>query len=137
MEIKFKPIIGADLARSILDRALECARSEDFAVSIAVVDEGGYPLAIQRMDGAGLLTWQVARDKARTAALIRAPTRVLSDRLRDEPALLRLTEYLPMTGGLPIGLEGQCAVGIGVSGGTAEQDERVAAAGLKVLDGQS
>ena len=51
----------------------------------------------------------------------------------DEPALLRLTDYLPMAGGLPATIEGQCVGAIGVSGGTAAEDERVAAAGLEAL----
>lgn len=132
--MKYKPVLGGDLARQMLDAALEAADGEGFAMSIAVVDEGGYPLALQRMDGAGLMTAKVAMEKARTAALIRVPSGRLADRLAAEPALPRLTDYLPMAGGLPAMLEGQCVGAIGVSGGTPAQDERIGAAGLSLLE---
>ena len=122
-------------ARQVLDAALAAAEGSSRAMAIAVVDEGGYPLALQRMDGAGLMTGKVALEKARTAALIRAPSGRLADRLAAEPALLRLTDYLPMAGGLPIVLDGQCVGAIGVSGGTPEQDEEVGTAALAVLEG--
>jgi len=128
-----KPVLGADQARAILDAALAAARSEGLAVSVAVTDEGGYPLALARLDGAGLMTAKVAEQKARTAALIRAPSRRLADRIVTEPALLRLTDYLPMAGGLPILAEGQCVGGVGVSGGSPDQDERIGEAGLGAL----
>lgn len=128
--MKTKAIISAPTARHMLDAALEAAQAEGLAMSVAVVDDGGYMLCLQRSDNAGLMTPSVATDKARTAALIRAPSRVLADRVAAEPALLRLTEYLPMAGGLPLIVDGQCVGAVGVSGGSAEQDERVAAAGI-------
>lgn len=131
---QYKPILTAAQARRLLDTALEAARTEGLAMSVAVVDEGGYPLALQRLDGAGLMTGKVALEKARTAALIRGPSGRLADRLAAEPALLRLTDYLPMAGGLPTMIEGQCVGAIGVSGGTPAQDEQVAAAGLAALE---
>ena len=134
---QYKPVLTADLARRMLDAALDAARAEGWAMSVAVVDEGGYPLALQRLDGAGLMTGKVALEKARTAALIRAPSGRLADRLAAEPALLRLTDYLPMAGGLPAMIEGQCVGAIGVSGGAPEQDERIGALGLAALEAGS
>ena len=133
--MKYKPVLISAQARQVLDAALAAAEGSSRAMAIAVVDEGGYPLALQRMDGAGLMTGKVALEKARTAALIRAPSGRLADRLAAEPALLRLTDYLPMAGGLPIVLDGQCVGAIGVSGGTPEQDEEVGTAALAVLEG--
>ena len=132
--MKYKPFLTTAQARAMLDAALDAAEAEGFAMSIALVDEGGYPLALQRMDGAGLMTAKVATEKARTAALIRAPSGRLADRLAAEPALLRLTDYLPMAGGLPVTIEGRCVGAIGVSGGTPAQDEQVGAVGLAVLE---
>lgn len=132
-----KPVVAACDARRILDAALAAAAHSGLAMTIAVVDEGGYLLCAQRMDGAGLMTPKVAIEKARTAALMRAPSRRLAERIDGEPALLRLTDYLPMAGGLPILVDGQCAGAIGVSGGTADQDEAVGAAGLAALAGAS
>jgi glc operon protein GlcG len=133
MNLKTKPVLGEAPARMIIDRAVGAARTEQLAMAIAVVDDGGFPLCLQRMDGAGAVTAQVALDKARTAALMRAPSRRLADRVATEPALLRLTEYLPLAGGLPILFEDQCIGGIGVSGGTPDQDEAVCGVGLEAL----
>lgn len=135
--MKHKPMLDADMARRALDAALDAARTEGLAMSVGIVDEGGYPLCLQRLDGAGLLTGKVALEKARTAALMRAPSRRLADRLASEPALLRLTDYLPMAGGLPILADGQCIGAIGVSGGTADQDEQIGAAGLRALESEA
>ena len=66
---------------------------------------------------------------------MRAPSGALTARLKDEPELLRLTEYLPMPGGQPIRHDGVCIGGIGISGGNAEQDETIARAGLEALAG--
>lgn len=133
--MKYKPVLSAEQARRMLDTALDTARTHGFTMSIAVVDDGGYPLCLQRMDGAGLLTAKVAMEKARTAALIRAPSSRLADRLAAEPSLLRLTDYLPMAGGLPLVLDGHCVGAIGVSGGAPEQDEQVGAGGLQAAGG--
>lgn len=132
--MKFKPFIDSDDARALIDAGLEAARTEGLAISIAVVDAAGYPIALHRMDGAGLLTAEVALKKARTAALLRAPSRVLADRVASDPALLALTDYLPMVGGLPVAAEdGTVAGAVGISGGNAEQDERIGAAALAGL----
>jgi glc operon protein GlcG len=132
--MKFKPFIDSDDARALIDAGLEAARAEGLAISIAVVDAAGYPVALHRMDGAGLLTAEVALKKARTAALLRAPSRVLADRVASDPALLALTDYLPMVGGLPVTAEdGAVAGAVGISGGNAEQDERIGALALAGL----
>jgi len=131
--LSHKPTLNAALARSALDAALRAAHNSGLAMSIAIVDDGGYPLCLERMDGAGLLTAKVAGEKARTSALLRAPSRALADRVAADPALLRLTDYLPMTGGLPIMAEGRCVGAIGVSGGTPEQDEQTGQAGIEAL----
>lgn len=133
--MRTQSLLDATEARAILDAALAEAARSGLAMSIAVADAGGYPLALQRMDGAGLLTADVAQRKARTAALLRAPSRRLADRVAAEPALLALTDYLPMAGGLPLIVGGACVGAIGVSGGTPDQDEAVAAAGLAAVAG--
>lgn len=121
-------------ASTLLDAALKAARDTGKGFSIAVCDRGGFPVALLRMDGAGLLTAGVAQDKARTAALLRAPSSVLGDRVKDNPALLRLDEYLPMPGGLPVMAEGECIGAIGVSGGSDDEDVAIATAALAALD---
>ncbi|WCM28786.1 heme-binding protein [Sphingomonas sp. QA11] len=125
------------LSADELDRMLAAARAKagelGLAASIAIVDEGGYAFRLHRGDGAGLMTPTVAMAKARTAALMRAPSGALTARLKDEPELLRLTEYLPMPGGFPLRYENAVIGAIGVSGGTSLQDEAIAQAALDAL----
>lgn len=132
--MKTKPFLVSDDADVILNACRVAAREAGLAVSIAIVDDGGYALRLERMDGAGLMTADAANAKARTAALIRAPSRVLAERLPNEPELVRLTDYLPMAGGVPVMVDGCCAGGIGISGGKPVQDEAVARAGLAALE---
>lgn len=131
--MKTKPVLTA----AELDPMLAAARAEavrrGLTLSITIVDDGGYPLRLERLDGAGVMTPSVALAKARTAALMRGSTRLLAERVANEPALLRLTEYLPMEGGLPIVVDGTCIGGIGISGGKPDDDEGVAQAGLDAL----
>lgn len=129
-----KPVLSSSQARAIADKALAVAEELNLGISVAVVDDGGYILAVQKMDKAGKLTPKVAVEKARTAALMRAPSGAMQSRLKDEPALLRLTDYLPMAGGLPVIHAGECAGAVGISGGTAEQDTHVATCALTALE---
>lgn len=118
---------------AMIAAAAEKAASIGVASTIAIVDAGGYACRLRRGDGTGAMTPAVALAKARTAALMRAPSGALTARLKDEPELLRLTDYLPMPGGLPVRHAGTCIGGVGVSGGTAEQDVAIAQAALDTL----
>lgn len=133
--MKTKPVLTSAELDPMLAAARNEAQQRGLAIAIAIVDDGGYPLRLERMDGAGALTPSVALAKARTAALMRAPSRVLAERVATEPALLRLTDYLPMEGGLPIEVDGACIGGIGVSGGKPDDDEGVGNVGLATLGG--
>jgi glc operon protein GlcG len=130
-------LIKAALDDLALDAMLAAARDKaktlGIAASVAIVDDGGYPLRLARSEAAGKMTAAVALAKARTAALMRAPSGALTARLKDEPELLRLTDYLPMPGGLPVRHEKDCLGGVGVSGGNAEQDVTIAQAALDAI----
>ena len=115
--------------------ALACRveiEKNDWNMTLAIVDEGGHPLYLERMDRARVSTVNVAIGKAKTAAFSRAPTHAMESRLKENPALFFL-DAMPMQGGLPILHEGECVGGIGVSGGTGAQDEQVGNAGLAAL----
>lgn len=129
-----KAVLSSDDAQRLIDRAAAAAKAAGRAMSIAVVDDSGHALALVRLDGAGKMTAGVALEKARTAALARVPSGALQARVQDDIALLRLTDYLPLGGGLPIIVNGDCAGAIGVSGGTVEQDVEIATAALAALD---
>jgi glc operon protein GlcG len=127
--------------KSILEAALEKARSMNVIVSIAIVDDGGHLLAFMRKDGARLHTAPVAIAKARSAALTRSPTgkRTASGRDIDDHQALALTlaagpgSYVTFPGGVPIAVNGQCVGAVGVSGAKSEEDREIAEAGIAAL----
>ena len=127
------------LTHSDADRMIAAARAEaqrrGWKVSIAVVDDGGYLWRLERLDGAGLQSPEVATMKASSAALSRLPTKRLEEITKDRNGMLRFPGRLPIQGGLPIMHDGECIGGIGVSGVQSSEDEEVAAAGLAGLAG--
>jgi len=103
-------------------------------VSFAIVDEGGFLLYFERMDDARHpLTAEVAIEKARTAALLRRPTKVWEDGVKDRLGLLRFPHLMPLQGGMPITVNGECVGAIGVSGVHSSEDEKIATAGVAAL----
>jgi uncharacterized protein GlcG (DUF336 family) len=106
---------------------------------IAVVDDGGVLKAFSRMDGAALLSIQIAQDKAYTAVGFGMPTHGWHDFIKDDPPLADgapegIERLVIFGGGYPIKLDGQLVGAIGVSGGHYEQDQQVAEAGLAAID---
>jgi uncharacterized protein GlcG (DUF336 family) len=100
-------------------------------VTIAIVDDGGHLMHLERLD-ARVTTVDVAIRKARTAALSRQPSLALEQRARANPVLMAL-DALPLQGGLPLEHSGDFLGGVGVSGVLAPQDELVAGAGVAAL----
>lgn len=129
-----KPALTADDAERLITAAREEAVRRGWNVSIAVVDEGGYLLRLERLDGAGLQSPEVATLKAKSAALSRLPTGRLEEITRERLVMLNFPGRLPLQGGLPIMVGAQVVGGIGVSGVQSSEDEIVAAAGMKALD---
>jgi glc operon protein GlcG len=123
---------SVDAVKMVAAAKIEAAKN-NWNVTIAVVDEGGYVLHLDRMDGAGYHTAEIAALKARTSAIFRTPTKALEDTAKERPGTLAFPNRLPVQGGLPIMFEGQCVGGIGVSGVKSHEDEQVAQAGLNAL----
>ena len=128
-----KPALTAADADRIIAAARRLADERQWRVAIAIVDDGGYLLRLDRMDGAGPQTPEVATMKARTAALSRGPSKRMEDLVRERPGMLRFPDRLPIQGGLPLMHEGECVGGIGVSGVQSHEDEEVSAAGVTAL----
>ena len=120
-------------AHAIVTAAKLEAVKNNWKVSIAVVDEGGYLLHLERMDGATLPSPEIATMKARTAALSRVPTKFLEDVSKERTATLMFPGRLPVQGGVPILYEGECVGAVGVSGAKSPEDEQIASAGLAAL----
>ncbi len=130
-----KPTLIADDARAIAAAAEAEALKNHWAVSIAVVDDGGHLLWLQRLDGAAPISAQIAPAKARTAALGRRESKVYEDMINQgrtsflsAPGLQGMLE-----GGVPIVVQGQCVGAVGVSGVKSNEDAQVARAGIAAL----
>ena len=132
MTIHTRPYLTEAQAREILDAAAAEARAMNWPVTVAVVDDGGHLLALQRLEGASPASAQIAAGKARTAALGRRDSKFYEDMLSSRPAFLSAPglECL-LEGGLAIVLAGNCVGGIGVSGVKSHEDAQVARSGLK------
>jgi glc operon protein GlcG len=117
-------------ARRIVSAARAEAEKNQWTVTIAVVDDGGFPLALERLDGALPQSAEIAVSKARTAAVMRLPTKTLEDMVKDRPGLVTMPGVTRVQGGLPIKIGTACVGAVGVSGATSAQDEQVAAAGI-------
>ena len=96
--------------------ARSCATKNKWNVSIAVVDDAGYLLYLERLDGAGPVTAEVATEKATTAARTRRPTKFWDDRIKERPSFMKFPGLVPLQGGVPIMYQNECVGAIGVSG---------------------
>jgi uncharacterized protein GlcG (DUF336 family) len=135
-----KRSISSDLAHRIVAAAEAKASEMGHPFVIAVCDESGVLKAFSRMDGAALLSVQVAQDKAYTAVGFGMPTDGWHDFIKDDPPLALgapsgIDRLVIFGGGYPISIDGQVAGAIGVSGGHYSQDMEVAKAGLAVAGG--
>ena len=129
-----KQVLTLEGAKHIAAAAQAEARNQGWAMVIAVVDDGGHLIYLERMDGAQVGSVQVATEKAATAARFRRPTKALEDVVSGgRTAFMKLPGALPIEGGLPIVAGGAVIGAIGVSGGASQQDSQVASAGLAAL----
>jgi len=125
----------------VLQAAVRKAQEMGIPMSIAVVDDGSHLLGFARTDEGKPHTIKIAQAKARTAASNRLPTGKISstgqpvdDHMAIALPLAAGTDmYLTFKGGLPIVIGGHCVGGVGVSGGTGDQDAEVAKAGINAL----
>jgi len=102
---------------------------------IAVVDDGGNLIAVERLDGTFAAGALISIGKARTAAIFKRPTSVFEKIIRDgRTPMVALNDFTPLQGGVPIEMNGQVVGAIGVSGAaSAQQDEELALAGANAL----
>lgn len=131
--MRTKPCLTSADVKKILTACEAEAAKNKWAVSIAVVDDGGFLLGLTRMDGASAITAEVAASKARTSALTKRPSKFFEDRVKERPAFVGFPAGLLVQGGLPIVHNNECVGAIGVSGVQSHEDEQVAQAGVNVL----
>ncbi len=108
--------------------------------AIAVVDEGGNLLALERLDGSFAASANIAIGKARTAALFKKPTKVFEEAIKGGRTSMvtlggDLQNFTPLQGGIPLSWEGKVVGAVGVSGAaSAQQDEELAVVGTNALE---
>lgn len=133
--MKTRSILEAADVKAIAAAAEAEALANQWAVCIAIVDEGGHLLWLQRLDGAAPISAQIAPAKAQTAAIGRRESRIYEEMINggrvsflSAPGLQGLLE-----GGVPILKDGQCIGAVGVSGVKSTEDAQIARAGIAAL----
>ena len=109
------------------------ALANGWTVSIAVCDGGGHALWLQRMDGAPLMSAQVAPEKARACVLSGKPSKIFEDMVNNGRYAALAMPIVPLEGGEPIIVDGAVIGAVGVSGVKAGEDAQVARAGINAL----
>ena len=128
-----KPCLtSADVEKAMVACKAEAERNK-WSVAIAIVDDGGFLLHFQRMEGVAAVSADVALGKARTAALTRRPSKVFEERVKERPAFANFPAGVLIQGGLPIMARNECVGAIGVSGVQSHQDEQIAQAGVAAI----
>jgi uncharacterized protein GlcG (DUF336 family) len=131
-------------AKKMMDTVTAAAERAGYAVSVAIVDAGGHPILVQRMDGGRFHTVHSSTTKAVCAASNRRPTAAQGAAGQPLDALHALglalaagpERWTAMEGGYPILYQGECVGGIGVSGATWELDDRLAREAVEAIGAQ-
>jgi uncharacterized protein GlcG (DUF336 family) len=128
-------------AEVVLDAAVAHATVMGVPQNIAIVDDAGHLVSFRRMDGASFITIEIAINKAFTAAGARASTQALQEVAQPGVRGYGLNtqhhgRFTVLAGGLPLRLAGTVVGGIGVSGGTTDQDHEVAQVAVDAYEGR-
>jgi glc operon protein GlcG len=130
--------ISLDGARRVMDAAIAKATEMDLEACIAVCDPAGHAVIAARMDGAPLLSVDIAANKAYTVVAFKGmPTHLWWGALKDDLSLVhgltKTDRFIIFGGGIPLKVKKKLVGAVGVSGGSAEQDQAIAEAGAAAL----
>ena len=133
--MKIKMTLEAADVRRIAMAAEAEATKNNWAVTIAVVDDGGHLLNLQRLDGAPPISAHIAPAKANTAAMGQRDSKVYEDVINGGRMSFLSAPYIQgmLEGGVPIMKDGQCLGAVGVSGVKSNEDAQIARAGIAAL----
>lgn len=121
-------------ARKIAAAAEAEAKKNNWAVTIAIVDDGGHLLWLQRLDGAAPISAYIGPEKARASALGRRETKIYEEMINNgRTAFLSAPLAGMLEGGVPIVVDGQVVGAVGVSGVKSSEDAQIARAGIAAL----
>ncbi|HET9372799.1 MAG TPA: heme-binding protein [Vicinamibacterales bacterium] len=135
-QVAAKPSLTREGARRVIAGAVAEAHAKGAPGGvIAVVDDGGNLIAVERLDNTFAAGANISIGKARTAALFKKPTRFFEDVIKNgRTPMIALNDFTPLQGGVPVVVDGQVVGGVGVSGAaSAQQDEELAIAGANAL----
>ncbi|MBM4384441.1 MAG: heme-binding protein [Deltaproteobacteria bacterium] len=129
-----KPVLTLDAARRVAHAAEEEAKRRGLGVVVAVMDDSGTLVVLERLDDTQIASVDVAIAKARTAAIFRRPSGVFEDQVKNgRVAALALPGAAALRGGVPLSHQGRVIGSIGVSGDSPTVDEEIALAGAAAL----
>lgn len=133
--MKTKPVLTLDDVKKIAAAAEAEALANNWAVVIAIVDDGGHLLWLQRLDGAAPLSAMISPAKATTAALGKRESKVYEDMINGGRFSFLSAPYVEgmLEGGVPIMVDGHCVGAVGVSGVKSAEDAQIAKAGIAAL----
>ena len=139
-QVSDKRVLNLEGAKKVIAAAVAEAKSKNApGAAVAVVDDGGNLVAVERLDNTFAAGANISIGKARTAALFKHPTKFFEDVInKGRTAMTTLPDFTPLQGGIPIIVDGQIIGAVGVSGAaSAQQDEELAIAGANALGTKS
>ncbi len=133
--MKLKHMLTLEDAKKIAEAAQAEALTNNWAVTISIVDDGGHLLLMQRLDGAAPMSATMSPAKAASAALGRRDTKIFEDMINNGRFAFLSAPTLEgmLEGGVAIMVEGQCVGAVGVSGVKSSEDVQIAKAGIAAL----
>jgi uncharacterized protein GlcG (DUF336 family) len=130
-QLATKKALTLEAAKRLASVAEAEALKNKWTMVVAIVDDGGNLVYLQRMDNTQIGSIEVALQKAKTAIAFKRPTKAFEDQVaQGKTDILGVPGVIPVEGGLPLVVDGQCIGAIGVSGGTRQQDGIVAKAAV-------
>lgn len=131
--MRTKPCLSLDDCKNMIAACEAEARRNKWEVVIAILDDGGHLLMLERMDGATPANAEIAVQKGRSAAISRRSTKMWEDRIKNGRLAMLKMPVLPVQGGIPVMYQDVCVGAIGVSGVQSHEDEQIAHAGANAL----
>ena len=129
-----KPALTSTDCHKMMAACKAEAQKNKWAVTIAIVDDSGAELLLERLDGCGAIASTVAMGKAQTSALTKRPSKFFEDRVKERPGFVTFpTPGVMFQGGVPIVHQGECVGAIGVSGVNSHEDAQLALVGFNAL----
>jgi glc operon protein GlcG len=135
LSMQTKSVLTLSDVRTMAQAAEAEALANQWAVTIAIVDDGGHLLWLQRLDGAAPISAHIAPAKARTAAMGRRESKVYEDVINQGRTSFLSAPTLEgmLEGGVPVMVNGHCVGAVGVSGVKSNEDAQVARAGIAAI----